>query len=98
MKVKMKISEKMAIDYANKFKKNWEHFIIASDAYLSGVKDTLEVLSTIPELDKDFLAMLSSLVEVEYKDGEHQIGAKINNKHAKECCDETCSYCDLTYI
>lgn len=54
--------EKAAIDYASRYKQ-WDQFIIAKDAFISG--NNVRVLYTSEHL--------SELVEVEFPDGSHQL-------------------------
>jgi len=62
MKVIMKAFEKLAIDYSSRFKP-WDFQCIAKDAYLSGYRRTLS----------DAYNVVQEGVEVEFKDGTHQL-------------------------
>lgn len=63
MLVKMKKFEQICNDYCKKFKKNWEFYTIAGDAWLNGYYHGRK-----QELSDN------EIVEVEFKDGEHQSG------------------------
>lgn len=61
MKIKMKRYEHLAVLHAKQYK-NWDYQIIAKSAYLAGVKEC-----------DDQADYYNELIEVEFKDGEHQL-------------------------
>lgn len=69
MLVKMKKFEQVCYDYCKRFKKNWEFYCISSDSWLNGYYHGLKQSQTDNEI-----------VEVEFKDGEHQIGARFSDR------------------
>lgn len=85
MKVTMKTLEKLCNDYRAKFKKNWEFYTLSGDAWLDGFRTAQAEASRLAkENNASFTAkaireMLSDNVDVELKDGEHQIGAKTSD-------------------
>lgn len=64
MVVKMRLYEKKAVDNGRKFK-YWEAIVSNKESYLQGYREALEDIKN--GIDG------SELVEVEFKDGEHQI-------------------------
>ena len=62
MIVKMKMYEKLAMDFAKQYK-NWELQCLAKDVYLAAYRQGI----------KDGDINLTKEVEVEFKDGEHQL-------------------------
>lgn len=84
MKVKMKSVEVKCIESNAKFKKNWEFYCIANGAWLSGYKQAIEDLTELLAHDNNALTALyhvgQQVVEMEFKDGSHQIGAKMSDK------------------
>ena len=65
MIVKMKLIESRAVEYAKKFAKSWEFFLISSDSYMDGYRQALKD-NTIQEVG-------SNEVVMEFKEGEHQL-------------------------
>lgn len=93
---KMTKKEKLCIDYAERFKKNWEYYILVADAFSAGQKSMKEEILSSLRLEQKVYNDAGSgmsagylensihvanqtgleIVEVEHKDGEHQIGHK----------------------
>jgi hypothetical protein len=74
MKVNMKKYCKYALDYAcSKFPKKgqWAENIIAKDAYLAGYKMAMQEAEATVDYKVHFNGLED--VEVEFKDGEHQL-------------------------
>jgi hypothetical protein len=84
MKVKMKTVEVKCNEQRERLKKNWEFYTIAGDAYLKGFKDCVDMLTELLAHDNNALTALyhvgQQVVEMEFKDGSHQIGAKMSDK------------------
>jgi hypothetical protein len=59
--------EKEAVEYARTFTKDWDYFIVASDAYLSGFRSAKEKYSPLVEHEQ---------VEYSQPDGQHQLNGQ----------------------
>jgi len=84
MKVKMKTVEVSCNEYRERFKKNWEFYALAGDSYLNGFKDAVDMLTEMLAHDNNALTALyhvgQQVVEIEFNNGSHQIGAKMSDK------------------
>lgn len=76
MKVIMTLKEKMAIETANKYKQ-WDYIIPAKESYLQAIQDVLEFINGNSAISRDsqnvILDKYNETVEVEFKDGSHQL-------------------------
>ena len=84
MKVKMKSVEAKCLESNAKHKKSWENYCIGKDQYLKGYKQAVADLTELLAHDNNALTALyhvgQQAVEMEFKDGSHQIGAKMSDK------------------
>lgn len=64
MEAQMKRYEKQCIDYAERFKRNWEYYTLVKDAWLAGYAQAKANFTEF-ETEKQTLILLP---------GEHQIG------------------------
>lgn len=64
MEVQMKRYEKQCIDYAERFKRNWEYYTLVKDAWLAGYAQAKANFTEF-EAEKQILVL---------PPGEHQIG------------------------
>lgn len=71
MKVKMKLYEKMAIETGKRYKQ-WDYIIPAKESYLQAVQDVLDLMNDDTPVGV-LKSYMSEEVEVEFKDGEHQL-------------------------
>ena len=71
MKVKMKLYEKMAIETGKRYKQ-WDYIIPAKESYLQAVQDVLDLMNDDTPVGV-LKSYLNEEVEVEFKDGDHQL-------------------------
>lgn len=67
MVVQMKLYEKQCIDYAEKYKRNWEYYCLVKDAWLAGYK----------QAKVNFSEFESEQQTLDISNGEHQIGERL---------------------
>lgn len=67
MEVKMKKYEKQCIDYAERFKKNWEWYGMVKDAWLAGYQ----------QAKKNFSEFDTEIQTLHINNGDHQTGEKL---------------------
>lgn len=72
MKVIMTLKEKMCIENAQKYK-SWDYIIPAQDSYLQAIRDVIELVNRPDATIGDLWNLLNEEVEVEFKDGSHQL-------------------------
>lgn len=82
MITKMKLLENLARLYSKKFSANWDYYCIASDAYQAGFKAAREMSTELIKkpawiVVRDTPTLGEELVDVELKDGEHQLNSKM---------------------
>lgn len=73
----MKRFEKLASDFSKKYKQ-WDYIIISSESYIAGYKQALLDANLVIKNQDGLLTQLHSFVgqeevEVEFKDGSHQL-------------------------
>lgn len=93
MLVIMTKKEKLCVDFASRWKKSWDNYILVADGFSAGQNSMRdEIISSLSSTKNDYLAAGSNEsaayidlaitiiqnvgkepVEVEYKDGSHQL-------------------------
>lgn len=73
--------EKQAVEYSRRFK-DWDYIIAAKDAYLAAYEDAKQEAINIctnngPSEEIDLTNLGNEEVEMEFKDGDHQLSSKL---------------------